>query len=115
MNNYDSLTNEARLLLSKMYKTYLERINSGETREQANIFGNSHKIQEDIWPDEKTENVDLYAKELSKNKFIDAIYADDIVYKSSLSTSAISFLQHKFGNDLKKVGKAILDIASLFS
>lgn len=115
MDNYDSLTNEARFLLSKMYKIYLERINSGETREQANTFGDSHEIQENIWPNEKIENVDLYAKELSRNKFLDATFADDIVYKSYLSTSAISFMQHKFGNDLKKIGKTILDIASLFS
>jgi len=114
MDNYDSLTNEARFLLSKMYETYLERINSGDSRSTANSFGSSYDIQKNVWPSESKDNVDSYAKELSRNGFIDARFADDIVWISSLSSPAIAFMQHKFGNDLKKIGKAIFDLSKLF-
>jgi len=114
-NEYELLTNEARFLLSKFYESYLKDVKSGKSQNVANSFGDSNDIHKNLWPGERFDDVDLYAKELVHRHFLDASFADDIVWTSSLSTSSISFMEHRFGNNLKTIAKGILEIAKLFA
>lgn len=111
--SYELLTNESRFLLAKLYEKYLKNVDSGESRSTANSFGNSHDIHKNIWPKESFDNVDSYAKELAGKNFLNVSYGDDIIWRSSLSNECIAFMQHKLGNNLKKIGKIIFDLSKL--
>ncbi|MDT6953537.1 MULTISPECIES: hypothetical protein [Companilactobacillus] len=113
MEKYENLTNDAKYLLSNMYKLYLERVNNGSTKKAANNFGNSYTIKEDVLSGENINDVDIYAKELSTKGFLITSTASDIVWTSSLSSDALAFMEHKFGNNVKAVAKGIFELAKL--
>lgn len=113
MDDYEKLTNDAKYLLSSMYKLYLERIDNGDSKKSANHFGSSYDIKNALLPNEDVDNVDIYAKELSDKGFLITTYGSNIIWTSKLSTEAIAFMQHKFGNNIKSIAKGIFEISKL--
>ena len=91
----------------------MERINSGISRKNANSFGNIHDIQKITLPNENIDDLGEDINGLSRKHFINASYGSNIVLKSSLTNEAIALMQHKFGNDLKKIAKGIFEISKL--
>lgn len=47
----DELTNEAKYLLSMMYKEYLQKRKSGANRSTSLKFGNLEKLHETVMPE----------------------------------------------------------------
>lgn len=113
MENYDELTNQAKYILSNLYKIYLEKINSGMSHTSANAFGNIYEIQKITLPNENIDDLGKDINELSDKGFMDVFYGSNIVWKSSLSRDAISLMEHKFGNNLKQILKGIFEISKL--
>lgn len=113
MDNYDSLTKGAKVTLLKLYKNYLDKIDSGADRELAKQFGGSDDIKKNIIKDESISNIDSYCHELSDQKLLDITVADDLVYISSLTNLAINIMENRFARNAAKVLNTIVKIGSV--
>ncbi|ARE43374.1 hypothetical protein SH597_04570 [Lacticaseibacillus paracasei] len=100
-DEYDNLTNEAKLLLLKLYQVYQDRIAVGMPRNQARHTGHLDAFKPLTLPNYSKEDVRDYAFELERHGFLDVSPADNTVYDSSLTTEAIAKMQNRFKNGVK--------------
>lgn len=97
------LTKDSEKLLCLLYKSYLEKVNSGLSKSTANAFGDSHKIHDTLCPDWLFEDVDETCRQLSRAGFLKCFWADGIASETSLSDSGIVYMENRFKNSLLSV------------
>lgn len=92
----DELTNDAKFLLSMMYKEYVDRRKNDMTKKEATDFNDETYIAKEIMPEWKPEDVHFTIAELSRNEYLNAKAAGNKFLWVSLSTKAISSLELTF-------------------
>lgn len=104
------LTRDSEKLICVMYKDYLEKRKSGQSKSQANSFGSSHNIHERLLPDWIFEDVDDTCRELSRAGLLNCMWADDIAYRVRISDQGIIYMENRFKNGLS----GVIDFISKF-
>ena len=87
------LTKDAKTVLYGLYKAYERRRKNGSSRGDAKEFGSASSVQEEFFPDRSLADIEDSLRELDRNDFLDAFYADNTVYLCSLSDYAISVME----------------------
>lgn len=99
----ENLTNDAKFLLSSMYKNYLEQRENGALKQDAVNFNDIKTIHSDIMPEWKIEDVLYTCFELKKHGLISGFIADDSLYEIKLTTEAIASLETTFADKIDNV------------
>ena len=95
------LTDEADLMLCTLYKAFKDNRANGEDRYEARIFGGSETLQILYFQSWPIGDIDDIAWELSKNKLLTVNNGDNSVQDCALTTDAISYMEHRFGDKLE--------------
>lgn len=106
----DNLTNDAKKLLCKIYKSYLEKRKSGISKADANKFDSCESIHKDLVPKWIFSDVEDTCRELSQKNFIHCSWYDNTGLNIYLTTDAISILENRFKNNIKSVLSFIANI-----
>lgn len=101
------LTKESKKVLLKLYKEYLERMQSGVSRDKAKAF-DPDIIGQTLFQEYSSSNFNDYLCELGSNEYLDNFYGSGIVQYTSLTNLAISEMENRFKN-------GILDVADFIS
>ena len=114
MNSLDSLTNDAKYLVSSMYKEYVSRRKKKISKEQATSFNDVEEIQKTLMKEWSLEDTLFTCRELKRKDFITGMnYGQDSIIMISLSTDAIAVMEAKFKDDADKVLDFAIKIKSL--
>lgn len=97
------LTKDSDRLICLLYKDYLERRKSGESKSIARTFGSSHDIHNRLVPDQIFDDVDDTCRELSRAGLLDCMWADNIAYFVTISDDGIIYMENRFKNGLMSV------------
>jgi hypothetical protein len=100
-DNYDRLTNEAKMILLKMYYEYTLRIAAGTDRRNAKVMGPLDRFKPFTLPNESDAELVDYCGELAHEEFLSIKWADGTVYFSSLTNVAIARMQNRFKDGVK--------------
>lgn len=103
MRKIDNLTNDAKYLISSLYKEYVTRRNNGLTKAQAIIFVNAEDIHKNYMSEWKLEDVEFTCAELKKNDFISGRYLSNKMQYITLTTYAISQLEESFSDKVNNI------------
>lgn len=109
----DELTNEAKYLLSMMYKEYLQKRKSGANRSTSLKFGNLEKLHENVMPEWNIEDVKSVCWELMRHDMISGKNASSTISRISLNTEAIAMLETTFKDKVDTVLDYAIKIKSL--
>lgn len=93
------LTKDTDKILCTLYKTYLERIKSGISKNDAIEFEESSILQKQLFTNISVEDLDFSLIELYKANLIKL----DITGCSMLAPSAIIYMENRFKNGLSEV------------
>lgn len=88
-----TLTKDAKTMLYKLYSEYSDRRKHGFTKSDSKDFINAEELQNNLFPDLQSEDIDDLLRELKGNGFINEIRADGGFYTCSLSDYAIATLE----------------------
>ncbi len=99
----DDLTNDAKFLISAMYKEYLERRKIGKTKEEATNFQSEKVIAQEIMPEWKEADVNYTIAELKSHGFLDATAAGNAFMWVKMTSKAISALEVTFQDKVDSV------------
>ncbi len=102
-----TLTKDAKSILYTLYKEYEKRRKRGTPRAQAKNFGSAQLIQKDFFPDILLEDIEDFLRELSRNDFLDNLYADGTVYNCALSDNAIAIIESQAKENLLSIADFI--------
>jgi|GEM_PF-5908114 len=98
------LTKDANILLAKMYKKYLERIEEGSSKTSSARFNYVKNDYKDFDVDEwHYDDLVTTLKELSNAKLIDLVPYVDNSGRLSISSEGLEFSENKFKNGVKGV------------
>lgn len=112
--NYDLLTVEAKSVLLTFYKVYCQRIENGESRLEAREFQDFYSIKQTYFADWTNTNDFLdIVNELSRQKWLNNEYSNDVPSIITLNTEAIAVMQNRFSRGLKQVINELSKIKSL--
>ncbi|MBS0955897.1 hypothetical protein [Lactiplantibacillus plantarum] len=109
----DELTNDAKYLLSQMYKKYLQNRSKGQNKRDSMAFGSEFDIHDNIMPEWSQVDTRETINELSRSNLLDVGFGNDKALYVSLSTSAIVLMEHKFKDNLDAVIDYLTKIKSL--
>ena len=98
-----NLTKDSDALICAIYKDYLEKRKNGISKNNCKHIGSSEDIQKTIVPEWSFEDVEETCRELSRANLLDCNFADNIVYDSYLSDTAIIYMENRFKNGLSEV------------
>lgn len=101
------LTNDSEKLICLMYKSYLEKRKSGLSKYVSNRFGSSKDIHSSLCPDWIFEDVEYICCELSRAKFIDSTYYDNIHCEIRISDTGFVYMENRFKSNLFEVADFI--------
>ncbi len=104
------LTKDSQKLLAILYKHYLEKRKNGFSKSDANKFGNSHDIHEQLCSEWFFQDVDDTCRELSRVGLLNCFYADNIAYYVQLTDTAIIYMETRFKNGIIGVAEFIANI-----
>lgn len=107
------LTKDSDYLLCSLYKNYLEKRSNGIPKSQASYAGSSEDMQSNFFPKWCLEDVDETCRELDRAGMLYCLYADNVVYESTLSDQAIIYMENRFENKVNRVLDYILKIKSM--
>lgn len=113
VSKYDDLTNDAKFLLLELSKKYQNAVLNHQDKREAVVMGWGQSIHDDIMPEWSLNDVEFTLHELDCAGFLNATNGSDHIQRVTLTTTAISWKEQKFGNDAKKIIKAISDVKSL--
>ena len=108
----DDLTNDAKFLITTMYKQYVELRKDKVDKVKATNFGSEITIKDNLMPEWSISDVHETLAELYKNEFITAMFGDNQFIIVKISTKAISQLEVSFGDRLNAVIEYIAKIKS---
>ncbi|MBV7391085.1 hypothetical protein KUA55_10365 [Enterococcus sp. ALS3] len=114
MLSLDSLTNDAKYLVSSMYKEYVSRRKDKIPKKQAISFNSVKVIHETLMKEWTLEDTLFTCRELRKKDFITGLdYSENSMIMISLSTDAIALMESKFKDDAGKALDFAIKIKSL--
>lgn len=114
MNSLDSLTNDAKYLVSSMYKEYVSRRKKKISKEQATLFDSVEEIHKTLMKEWTFEDTLFTCRELKRKGFINGMnYGENSIIMISLSTDAIALMESKFKDDAGKALDFAIKIKSL--
>ena len=108
-----SLTKDADALICAIYKTYLQRRKSGNSKGQAKALGGAAQVQAGIVPKWPLPDVEDTLLELDCVGLLSCFGADDTVYDATLSDTGIIYMENRFKNGLKEVLDYLEQIKSI--
>lgn len=111
--NGTRLTDEADLMLCTLYQAYTERRKCGESRFDACVFGGSETMQMLYFPAWSTDDIDDILWELARNGLLDTNDGDNTVQFCMLTSDALVYMQHRFGDRLDALIQKIKDLKAL--
>lgn len=97
------ISNDANKLLCLLYKGYLEKRKSGETKDKAKSFGGYLNIQQNFVPKWTPDDTDDTCRELDREGYIECRYYDGHVFSSALNDSAVVYMENRFKSGLSEV------------
>lgn len=97
------LARDADKLICLMYKAYLEKRKSGQSKSDANYFGDTHTLHETFLPEQPFDDIDETVWELKRADLIIGDCGYDIIFHISLTPSAIIYMENRFKNGLTDV------------
>lgn len=104
------LTKDAKFMLYELYKEYQARRNVRVSRSESKYFKSAESVQENFFPDWSLEDVEDTMRELSRNNFLNNVYADGTIYDCELSDYAISVME----SQKKETFLSVADFISKF-
>lgn len=107
------LTDEADLMLCTLYNAYKENRAKGEDRFEARIFGGSETLQTlyfQLWP---VGDIDDAAWELARKGLLTVNDGDNSVQDCALTTDALAYMEHRFGDKLEALIQRITALRTL--
>lgn len=107
-SDLSQLTNDAKFLLSSMYKIYVERRENNQDKRDARLFGNINDVKRDIMPEWSEADVFDTCAELKRKGFINAIAGSNSFARIELTTDAVAQLELTFKDKVD----AVLDYLS---
>lgn len=108
------LSDEADLLLCVLYNAYVARRKDGMSRVVARNFGSSQLIQAEHIQQLSLHDIDDAAWELKDHGLFDFLWADSTVYSNAhLTTDAVAYMEHKFGDKLNRLLEHITQLLPL--
>lgn len=107
------LTDEADLMLCTLYNAYKENRAKGEDRYEARIFGGSETLQRLYFQSWPIGDIDDVAWELGRNNLLCVNDGDDSVQDCALTTDAIAYIEHRFGEKLDALLQRITALRAL--
>lgn len=110
MSDSIRLTRPARKLLILLYDHYSTRVRYGTPMDEARIFGGSSLVVSRLSLSDSPANVSSLSRELSENGFISALFADDDLVESSLTSAGIAFCESRY-DDLVKLLPGVISLA----
>lgn len=114
MQSLDELTNDAKYLISSMYKEYVSRRKDNVSKEKAIRFQSVENIHETLMKDWTLEDTLFTCRELKKKNFISGMdYGQNSMIRISLTTDAIAVMESKFKDDAEKVLDFLVKIKSM--
>lgn len=108
-----NLTKDADALICVIYKTYLQRRKSGNSKEQAKFLGGAAQVQAEIIPKWSLPDVEDTLWELHRAGLLSCFGADNTVYDAILSDVGIIYMENRFKNGLKEVLDYLEQIKSI--
>jgi hypothetical protein len=102
VNNMDDLTKEQQLLLSEMYKDYLDLCDTLPS-EKANNFGSSKDIKHKYLESSSDEYLTVLCSKLKSKGYITGMNYDNSVFNISLTDKTIIYFEQKFSRNIKSV------------
>lgn len=101
-DNYERLTNEAKLLLLKIYQEYQTRRSAGMNRERAKTFSYTPgELGEKLGLEDNEEDIFDFAAELSAEEFVQLQFGSDSFGILWLTNVAIARMQNRFKDGVK--------------
>ncbi|MCR0330132.1 hypothetical protein MKA37_03155 [[Clostridium] innocuum] len=98
----DDLTKEQQLLLSEMYKDYLDLCDTLPS-EKANNFGSSKDIKHKYLESSSDEYLTVLCSKLKSKGYITGMNYDNSVFNISLTDKTIIYFEQKFSRNIKSV------------
>lgn len=108
----DDLTNDAKFLITTMYKQYVELRKDKVDKVKATNFGNESDIKNNLMPEWSTSDVHETLAELHKAEFITTISGNNQFNFIKISPKAISQLEVSFGDKVTAVIDYIAKVKS---
>lgn len=102
-SRFPDLTNDAKFLLSSMYKIYIERRKDKVDKKDARFFGNIHSIKNDIMPEWSEADIFDTCGELKRKGYINAVIGSNNYARIALTTDAIAKLEVSFKDKVDSV------------
>ncbi len=99
----NELTKDMDKLICTLYKNYLIRVKSGESKTNAAYFGNSDEITEKYLPDWHPEDTAQVCWDLYSDGYLICSRGDDIANTVTLTKDALYYMESRFKNGLKEV------------
>ena len=88
-----NITNDAKIILYKLYVEYRKRRKHGFSKPFSKNFGTFDDIHSNFFYDQLAENLNDFLNELIENGFLNDVCANDGIQKYELSNYAISTLE----------------------
>lgn len=89
-----TLTKDAKTMLYKLYKEYSDRRKHGFSKSESKHFGSAETIRINFFPELPSEDIEDSLRELSRNDFLNNLYADNTVYDCRLSDYAVATMEN---------------------
>lgn len=105
----DDLTNEQKLLLTAMYRDYLE-LSKKVGPEKANAFGDSDEINYKYFIDRSNDYVSTLCWTLKRKGYIDCYSGDNKANEISITDDTIIYFENEFKNNVSKIIDAINEL-----
>lgn len=105
----DDLTNEQKLLLTAMYRDYLE-LSKKIGPEKANHFGDSDEINYKYFIDRPNDYVSTLCWKLQRKGYINCYSGDNKANEISITDDTIIYFENEFKNNISKVLEAINEL-----
>ena len=97
-----NLTNDAKFLISSMYKEYLSRLKDNSPKRSAVLFGNSESIHR-LMPEWSKEDTDYTVEELIDKGLLKGYPVIGGYLDITLTTDAVAMLQMSFKDKIDTV------------
>lgn len=96
MDDLKFITNDAKYLISILYKEYVTRRENGIKKSKAVLFGDIETIHNEFMNEWSYEDTEFTCFELKKHGLLNGMSADNALFNISISTEAIALLEKTF-------------------
>lgn len=104
------LTNDAKKAIRLFHKAYKKRLKEGSSFAKATCLGGSNRIQQELLPNWSRDRIETVCKELGKTGLLYCMWANNVLYNSSITDAGISYAQNYQKKSLIKIKDSLLNI-----